>query len=104
MLRAEQKYQSERLAVLWIGHQDTVKKLTGYAGKNRIPDYLFDPDDGMSRKYRMTYGGGVVFVNREGIVKVRVPKGFSPAGLEEYIQKILRSEPTATGAPQQKPR
>jgi hypothetical protein len=86
--------------VLWIGHQDTVKKLTAYAEKNRIPDYLFDPDDAMSRKYRMTYGGGVVFVNREGIVKVRVAKGISPAGLEEYIQRILKSGPTAT--PQQK--
>ena len=100
MLRAEQKYRDERLAVLWIGHQDTVKKLSGYAEKNRIPDYLFDPDDGMSRKYRMTYGGGVVFVDREGIVKARVPKGISPAGLEEHIRRILKSEPTAT--PQRK--
>jgi len=81
------------LAVLWVGHQDTVKKLTGFAEKNRIPDYLFDPDDGMSRKYRMTYGGGVVFINRAGTVKLRVPKGFSPAGLEEAIQKILVNEP-----------
>ena len=63
MLRAEQKYQNEQLTVLWVGHQDTVKKLTSYAGKNRIPDYLFDGNDDMSRKYRMTYGGGVVFID-----------------------------------------
>jgi hypothetical protein len=83
--------------VLWVGHQDTIKKLTGYAEKNRIPDYLFDPDDGMSRKYRMTYGGGVVFVDREGIVRQRVPKGFSPASLEASIQKIIATQPTGTG-------
>jgi hypothetical protein len=83
--------------VLWVGHQDTVKKLSSYAAKNKIPDYLFDPDDGMSRKYRMTYGGGVVFVDRQGIVRKRVPKGFSPAGLEESIQKIIVTVPTATG-------
>ncbi len=53
----------------------------------------------MSRKYRMTYGGGVVFVNREGIVKLRIPKGFSPAGLEDAIQRILRTEPTVTPQP-----
>lgn len=76
-----------------MGHQDTIKKLTGYAGKNRIPDYLFDPDDGMSRKYRMIYGGGVVFIDRQGVVRERVPKGISPAGLEASIQKILRNEP-----------
>jgi len=83
--------------VLWVGHQDTIKKLTGYAEKNRIPDYLFDPDDGMSRKYRMTYGGGVVFVDRQGVVRQRVPKGFSPDSLESAIQKIIASQPTVTG-------
>ena len=85
--------------MLWVGHQDTVKKLTSYAGKNRIPDYLFDGNDDMSRKYRMTYGGGVVFINREGVVKMRVPKGFSPDGLEAAVQKIIQSGPTATVQP-----
>lgn len=85
--------------MLWVGHQDTVKKLNGYAEKNRIPDYLFDSNDDMSRKYRMTYGGGVVFIDREGIVKLRVPKGFSPEGLEAAIRKIVQSGPTATAQP-----
>lgn len=96
MLRAEQKYKDERLAVLWVGHQDTVKKLTSYAEKNRIPDYLYDPDDAMSRKYRMTYGGGVVFIDRGGMVRLRVPKGFSPEGLEAAIRKIVATQPTST--------
>ncbi len=95
MLRAEERYRNEKLAVLWVGHQDTVKKLTGYAETNHIPDYLYDPDDGMSRKYRMTYGGGVVFIDRQGMVLQRVPKGISPASLEAAIQKIV-SRQTAT--------
>ena len=99
MLRAEQKYRNEQLAVLWVGHQDTVKKLTGYAEKNKIPDYLFDPDDAMSRKYRMTYGGGVVFIDRQGIVRLRVPKGFAPEQLEAAIQKIVAVQPAAPQAP-----
>ncbi len=86
--------------MLWVGHQDTVKKLTSYAEKNRIPDYLYDPDDGMSRKYRMTYGGGVVFIDRSGMVRLRVPKGISPAGLEDAIRKIV-SRPSATGQQKQ---
>ena len=85
--------------MLWVGHQDTVKKLSAYAEKNRIPDYLFDGNDDMSRKYRMTYGGGVVFINREGIVKMRIPSGLSPAGLEAAVQKIIQTEPTATVQP-----
>lgn len=80
--------------MLWIGHQDTPRKLTVYAEKNRIPDYLYDPDDGMSRKYRITYGAGAVFINREGIVKHRIPKAFSPPQLEAGLKKILE-EPTA---------
>lgn len=76
-----------------MGHQDTAKKLTTFAAKNKIPDFLFDPDDGMSRKYRMTYGGGVVFIDRGGTVRLRVPKGFSPSGLDAAIQKILKNEP-----------
>ena len=83
--------------MLWVGHQDTIKKLTAYAEKNRIPDYLFDPDDGMSRKYRMTYGGGVVFVDRQGVVRQRVPSGLSPAALDAAIQKIIATGPTCTG-------
>ena len=74
---------------LYIGHQDRIKKLNIYAKKNGIPDYLFDPDDSMSRKYGMTYGGGIVFINREAIVKARIPSGFSPARLEEEIKKII---------------
>jgi len=75
--------------VLWIGHQDRTEKLTNYAKKNGIPDYLFDSDDSMSRKFGMTYGGGIVFINKDGIVKSRIPKGLSPARLETEIKKIL---------------
>lgn len=89
VLRAEKKYSAQKLAVLWIGHQDKTEKLTAYAKRNNIPDYLFDPDDSMSRKFGMTYGGGVVFINREAVVKARIPKGISPSSLEAELKKIL---------------
>lgn len=75
--------------MLWIGHQDRTNKLTDYAQKNSIPDYLYDADDSMSKKFGMTYGGGIVFINREGTVKTRIPKGISPESLETEIRKIL---------------
>ncbi len=75
--------------MLWVGHQDRIEKLSGYATRNSIPDYLFDGNDAMSRKFGMTYGGGVVFINREGVVKARVPKGFSASSLETALKKIL---------------
>lgn len=82
--------------MLFVGHQDTPRKLTAYARKNNIPDYLFDRDGGMSRAYRITYGAGIVFIDREGTVRHRVPKAFSPGVLEAGLRKILRSEPTGT--------
>lgn len=37
----------------------------------------------------MTYGGGLVFINREAVVKSRVPKGLSASSLEAELKKIL---------------
>jgi hypothetical protein len=87
--RAEKKYEKEKLTVLWVGHQDRISKLNKYAEDHGIQEYLFDPDDVFSRKFGMTYGGGIVFINREGIVKTRIPKGISPATLEAEIKNIL---------------
>ena len=74
---------------MWVGHQDRTEKLTAYAKKNGIPDYIFDSDDNMSRKFGMTYGGGIVFINRDAVVKSRIPKGLSPATLEAELKKIF---------------
>ena len=60
-----------------------------YAKKNGLPDYLYDGDDSMSRKFGMTYGGGVVFMNRDGVVKSRIPKGISASTIEAQLKKIL---------------
>lgn len=75
--------------MLWVGHQDRIEKLTAYAKKNAIPDYLFDGDDVMSKKFGMTYGGGVVFINGDAVVKERIPKGISASSLEAALKKIL---------------
>lgn len=89
VLRAEKKHQDKGLKVIFIGHQDRVDKLTPYAKRNAVPDYLYDPDDSTSRKFGMTYGGGIVFINRDGVVKSRIPKGISAASLENELKKIL---------------
>lgn len=77
------------MTVLWIGNQDKIEKLSAFAKKNGVTDYLFDGDGNMSRKFGMTYGGGVVFINRDAVVKSRVPKGISAASLEAELKKIL---------------
>jgi hypothetical protein len=86
---AERKYRDRGLQVLYIGHQDRVEKLSKYARDNSVPDYLFDPDDSVSRRFGMTYGGGVVFINSGAVVKSRIPKGISAATVEAELKKIL---------------
>ena len=86
---AEEKHRDKGLVIVWMTHQDRVEKLTEYARKNNVPDFVFDPDDSVSRKFGMTYGGGVVFVNSGGIVMSRIPKGISAGRLEEELKKIL---------------
>lgn len=87
--RAKEKHSDKGLIVIWITHQDRVEKLQKYARDNNVPDFVFDPDDSVSRKFGMTYGGGVVFVNSGGVVKSRIPKGISANTLEAELKKIL---------------
>lgn len=84
-----QRYKDKGLVVIWVSHQDRIEKLNKYAKDHNVPDYVFDPDDSVSRKFGMTYGGGVVFVNSGGIVKSRVPKGISAKSLDDELNKIL---------------
>jgi hypothetical protein len=77
------------LTALFIGHQDRIEKLTEYARKNGVKDYFYDPEDKMSEKFGITYGAGFIFIDREGIVKGRVPKAISSSRLEEELKKIL---------------
>jgi len=89
LMKAKEKYGDQGLEIYYIGHQDRIEKLTKYANENRLPDYLYDPDDSVSRRFGMTYGGGIVFVNREGVVKSRIPVGISASVVEAELQKIL---------------
>ena len=87
--RAAEKYGDKGLTALWIGHQDRVEKLNKYATDNGITDYLFDPDDSVSAKFGMTYGGGIIFINGSAWVTARIPTGVSPSRLDAEVQKIL---------------
>ncbi len=89
MKRLWEKYRDQGLVVLWIGHQDKIRKLNRYIKKVGLDDYLFDRDDSVAMKYGITYGAGIVFIDRQGVVRTRIPKGFSPQDLEKGIKKIL---------------
>jgi len=72
-----------------VGHQDKIKRLTAYAKRMGIDKYYYDKADEMSRKYGMTYGSGIVFIDKNGIVKKRIPKGFTSKEIQKSLELII---------------
>jgi hypothetical protein len=81
--------ENKDLRVLWIGFQDRPDKIRRFAEKHGLGPVGFDEGDRASKLYGITYGAGLVFINREGTVKARVPKGLDPARLDAELKKIL---------------
>jgi len=88
--RAEEKYKDEGLTVLWIGFQDRRDRIRKFAELQGISRAGFDEGDRVSKAFGIRYGAGVAFVNSGGIVKARMPKGFSSGKLEDNIKRILK--------------
>ncbi len=90
MKRVEKTYEKERLKVIWIGFQDKKENIKRYMLKHDVNEGVgFDKDNQVSKNYGIRYGAGVVVISAEGIVKARVPKGFSEKTLIEAIESVL---------------
>ena len=84
-----EKYREKDLTVIWIGFQDRMEKIKEFSEKHNLASAGYDANDTVSKKFGMTFGAGLVFINREGVVKARLPKGLSPSRIEAEIQKII---------------
>ena len=88
---AERAFADKEIGIIWIGFQDKEERIREFAAKNGISkDLGYDKGDVVSKKYGMNYGAGVVVIDQKGIVKVRLPKGFSGKKLHEAIARALR--------------
>lgn len=91
----EKEYEKEGLKVLWIGFQDKEQKIKEFMERHSINRGVgYDAGDAVSRRYGIKYGAGLVFINKEGVVVKRVPKGFSEDILKGVIESILGKERT----------
>jgi peroxiredoxin len=91
--RVEKDYAKENLKVIWIGFQDKEENLKRFMLKHNIKEGVgFDADNKVAYSYGIRYGAGLVIINSEGIVKERVPKGFSEKTLYESVDAVLRSK------------
>lgn len=89
----ENEYKDEELKVLWIGFQDKENKIKEFMERHGVlSSVLYDRGDIVAGKYGIKYGAGLVFINKEGMVVKRVPKGFSERDLKDALQIALREE------------
>ena len=91
--RTEQIFADKKLKVLWMGFQDRQSKIREYAENQGITaDVGFDEKDAVAKQLGMKYGAGVVIIDEHGMVKKRLPKGFSGNALMAAVQKALAAK------------
>lgn len=90
MKRLEEEYRNTGLKVIWIGFQDKKDNIINFISKHDVDSSTcYDTGDKISKEYGIKYGAGLVMINREGIVKKRIPKGFSEDTLFGAAKGIL---------------
>lgn len=95
MKRAEEDYKSTGLKIIWMGFQDKKEKIAQFIGRHDVNSFVgYDKRDLVSKKYGISYGAGIVMISPEGIVKRRVPKGFSERTFLDALRTIVK-EPIA---------
>lgn len=93
MKRVEKVDSKVSPKVIWIGFQDKQENIKRFMSKHNIESgVVFDEGNVVSRQYGIRYGAGLIVINGEGIVKKRVPKGFSEKELTEALRAITDTE------------
>ena len=88
MKGAREKYKE--LAIVGIGIQDSEARIRNYALDNAIPWPMgFDKGNLISEAYGITYGAGMVFINKDGVVIERFLTGITEKKFNETLDKIL---------------
>jgi hypothetical protein len=88
--RAEEEYKEEGLKVIWMGFQDRKDKLMDFMIKHDIHASVgFDERNLVAGQYGIAYGAGLIAIDKGGIVKKKIPRGFSEKGLIEALKYAI---------------
>ena len=89
--RAEDEYARDGLKVIWMGFQDGKDKIINFMIKHDIESSVgYDFHNLISTKYGIAYGAGLIAIDREGIVRKKIPKGFSGRELIKSLKEVIR--------------
>ncbi len=90
MKGAKERHIDEGLQVIGIGIQDSEENIHDYAKKLKMTWPVgYDVGDRISKAYGITFGAGIVFIDRGGIIQKRAVKAFSEAEMERSLELIL---------------
>ena len=88
MKGAREKHKE--LVIVGIGIQDSEARIRNYVLDNAIPWPMgFDKGNVISEAYGITYGAGMVFINKDGVVVERFLTGVTEKKFNETLDKIL---------------
>ena len=97
MKRAEEEYKEEDLKVIWLGFQDAKEKIVEFMIKHDIDSSLgYDNHNIIASSYGIVYGAGLIAIDKEGIVRKKIPKGFSGDGLVEALRDVVYVDNSTT--------
>lgn len=101
MKRAEEEFSGSGLKVIWMGFQDREDKIRDFMIRHDIRSSVgYDTRNVIAGRYGISYGAGVIMIDGEGVVKKRIPKGFSEKNLNEALRHALpptRTSPLPAG-------
>lgn len=89
MKRLKEKFREQELKIYWIGFQDRISKLRVYSKKMGLYAVGFDYNDRVSYGYGIRYGAGLIYIDRDGMVRKRIAKGFSEQSLNEVMDRLM---------------
>ena len=90
MKRAYAEYKDQGLTIIGIGIQDKEANIHAFARELEMDWPVgHDTNDEIAALYGITFGAGVVYIDRAGIVQGREVKAFSPTALERSLKEIL---------------
>ena len=90
MKGAYKEHKEKGLRVIGLGFQDSKSKIKEYVREKEMPWPVgYDEGDEIARRYGVTFGAGLVFIDREGVVTAVFPGAFDENMLKKELEKIL---------------
>ena len=91
MKRMQEVHSDAGLKIIWIGFQDRIDRLRPFALKHKLDAVGFDRGNKVATSYGISYGAGVLFIDKDGIVQKRIAKGFGENTISDNIGTIIPS-------------